>query len=178
MWQIPVKALSGFIVLLGSAVSSVGQFSGEFTIPKDTLITLERVALFDCPVCVPQPNYNLTISADGTVIFKGNKHVKVVGEAKGKISEKELRGLLIEFDRVNYFSLHERYEWKNDGCPVYITDRPFVYTSIQISGRKKAISHYYGCVEDKDDRYIIFQQQLFNLEKKIDEVVNTKQWID
>lgn len=69
MLQISVRILSGFMVLFGSAVFSVGQFSSELLIPKDTLITLERVDLFDCPVCIPHPNYKLTIAADGTVIL-------------------------------------------------------------------------------------------------------------
>jgi hypothetical protein len=158
--------------------SRTTQPSSQSPIPEDTSITLERVALFDCPVCTPKPNYKVTVRADGTVIFIGNKHTRVVGEARSRVSEDEVRELISAFEGIDYFKLNETYERAEDGCPMFISDRPYAYTSIRINGKRKAVSHYYGCVADDDSHSIVFPQALFGLEKKIDEVVNTKQWIE
>jgi hypothetical protein len=49
-----------------------------------------------------------------------------------------------------------------------VTDLPYAITSITIGGQTKTVNHYYG-----DDSA---PQQLTDLESKIDEIVNSKQW--
>jgi uncharacterized protein DUF6438 len=178
MWRVSLTIITCLFLLFCNVVaSSTAQQSSQSPVPEDALITLERVALFDCPVCTPMPNYHVTVRADGTVIFRGNKHTRVIGTAEGKVSEDKVRELISAFEGIDYFKLNETYEREKDGCPMFITDRPYAYTSIQIDGRKKRVSHNYGCVADDDSR-VVFPQALFELEKKIDEVVNTKQWIE
>ena len=178
MRRISVKAIPSLILLLSGAVSSAGQSAGRAFIPEDTLITLERVALFDCPVCTPQPNYKITVRADGTVIFQGNRHTRVTGIARGRIGEDKVQELVSAFERADYFKRKGAYERAEDGCPMLISDRPYAYTSIQINGGRKAVSHYYGCVADDDSHSVVYPQELFELEKKIDKVVNAKQWVE
>lgn len=179
MWRVSLTIITCLLLLFDNVVfSRTAQQSNQSPVPEDTLITLERVALFDCPVCTPKPNYKVTVRADGTVIFRGNKHTRVIGTAKGKVSEDKIRELISAFEGVDYFKLNESYERAEDGCPMFLSDRPYAYTSIRIKGRKKTVSHYYGCVADDDSHSVVFPQALFELEKKIDEVVNTKQWIE
>jgi hypothetical protein len=179
MWRVSLTIITCLFLLFGTVVfSRTAQQSSQSPVSEDTLITLERVALFDCPVCTPKPNYQVTVRADGTVTFRGNKHTRVIGIAEGKISEDKVRELISAFEGMDYFKLNEAYEREKDGCPMFITDRPYAYTSIQINGRKKTVTHYYGCVADNDSHFVVFPQALFELEKKIDEVVNTKQWIE
>jgi hypothetical protein len=48
---------------------------------------------------------------------------------------------------------------------------PSAITSIQLDGRSKRVSHYYGCGTEGS------LAKLTELENKIDEVVGTQQWI-
>jgi hypothetical protein len=133
-------------------------------IPRDLMITLERTECFGfCPV------YKLTITADGAVVFEGRRFVKQEGATiKSAISQERLKQLMAEFDRVKFFSLEDDYSEIRLSCP---TDQPSAFTSIRINGRSKRINHYLGCGEPK------VPKELTELENKIDEIVNTAQWL-
>jgi hypothetical protein len=74
---------------------------------------------------------------------------------------------MAEFDRVRFFSLETSY-WKDlRRC---VTDSPSAFTSIRINGKSKRIKHYLGCREPKF-------KEITELENKIDEIVNTAQWL-
>jgi hypothetical protein len=132
-------------------------------IPRDLKITLERTECFGfCPV------YKLTITADGSVVFEGRRFVKQEGVTISSVSPERLKQLMAEFDRVNFFSLEDDYSEIRLSCP---TDQPSAITSIRINGKSKTINHYLGCLEPK------VPKGLTELENKIDEIVNTAQWL-
>ena len=64
---------------------------------------------------------------------------------------------------MNYFSLNDKYNERT------ITDAPSVITSITIDGKTKTIEHYHGDFNAPE--------QLIELENRIDEIINSKQWI-
>ena len=129
--------------------------------PRTNVITLERTACFGaCPI------YNLTIFSDGTVQYVGTRFVKKLGSATGRISRRKLRGLIREFDRIDYFNLDDDYTPGSRACPHAPTDMPSAITSFTRKGNTKTIRHYHGCHEES----------LTALENKIDQVVNTKRW--
>ncbi|HEX2488543.1 MAG TPA: DUF6438 domain-containing protein [Blastocatellia bacterium] len=132
-------------------------------IPRDLKITLERTECFGfCPV------YKLTITADGSVVFEGRRFVKQEGVTISSVSPERLKQLMAEFDRVNFFSLEDDYSEIRLSCP---TDQPSAVTSIRIKGKSKTVNHYLGCLEPK------VPKGLTELENKIDEIVNTAQWL-
>lgn len=132
-------------------------------IPRDLKITLERTECFGfCPV------YKLTITADGSVVFEGRRFVKQEGVTISSVSPERLKQLMAEFDRVKFFSLEDDYSETRLSCP---TDQPSAITSIRINGKSKTINHYLGCLEPK------VPKGLTELENKIDEIVNTAQWL-
>ncbi len=77
------------------------------------------------------------------------------------------------------------------------TDMETVTILVKLNGKEKTIEHYWGCWkidESKEDNSSkedyspniriektfspkVFPQQLYNLENKIDEIVETKRWI-
>jgi len=156
------------LALLGLSVGCNGAGYSDRTvisqgIPKDLKITLERTECFGfCPV------YKLTIAADGSVVFEGRRFVKQEGVTKSSVSPERLKQLMAEFDRVNFFSLEDDYSETRLSCP---TDQPSAITSIRINGKSKTINHYLGCLEPK------VPKGLTELENKIDEIVNTAQWL-
>ncbi|UCD09975.1 MAG: hypothetical protein JSU79_04865 [Dehalococcoidales bacterium] len=122
------------------------------------IITLERTACYGfCPI------YSLTIHGDGTVIYEGKDFVETVGRVETVISTEKVEQLISEFEKVNYDSLKDTYTEKT------ITDAPSVITSITRNGKTKTIEHYHGDFNAPEE--------LTNLEDKIDEIVNSEQWI-
>jgi hypothetical protein len=118
------------------------------------------------------PTYELTVKADGSVVFEGIDVTEVKGKVEDKISLEKVKQLMAEFQKADYFSLENSYDYEN--CPKTWTDRPDAYTSIKINGKQKTIRHYLGCKE-KDSE--IFPARLYELENKIDEIVETKRWV-
>jgi ABC-type amino acid transport substrate-binding protein len=125
---------------------------------KETVIKLERTACRGkCPV------YTLTVKGNGTVIYEGKDFVQTKGVKEATISQDEIKKLVSEFEKVNYFSLSDSY------TQVVITDFPYVTTSITAGGKTKTIRHYHGDLDAP--------KSLKELEDKIDEIVNSAQWV-
>jgi hypothetical protein len=146
---------------------------GQHDIPHDTVITLERTECFG--TC---PSYKLSISANGEVVFVGQRFVKRVGKVKGRISPDQLKQLIAEFERINYFSLKDDYGMSggfgptpSEDCPEMWTDHPAAYTSLTINGKTKKVAHYHGCKGNDAT------EKLTRLENRIDEIVNTERWV-
>ena len=118
----------------------------------------------------------MKITADGALVIEKFQDFKIVGTIKGNISCEKVAQLIAEFQKVNYFSLKDRYAEAEDGCPVVGTDQPHAIISFQMNGRKKTIAHYYGC-GNRQAIGDVFPSQLFDLEKKVDEIIGTEQWL-
>lgn len=148
-------------------------------VPSDTFITLERTGCYG--TC---PTYTVAVSGDGTVVFSAFYFAKVngvnqwkkSGVIKSHISDEQVRQLVAEFDRANYFSLQDFYRDAKDGCPAVETDQSSAYTSIQLNGRKKSIQHYLGCLYEGRDS-VTYPKELVALETAIDQIVDSKQWM-
>lgn len=125
---------------------------------EELVIKLERTACFGkCPV------YSLMIKGDGTVIYAGVDFVRVKGIQETSISADAVKQLVLAFEKADYFSLKDSY------TSFGVSDMPSVNTSINIGNKTKAVNHYLG------DRNA--PKQLSELENKIDEIVNSAQWI-
>jgi hypothetical protein len=136
-------------------------------IPQDLLITKA-----DKACCTAALSHALSIFSDGSVIVEEieNTNGVVKRTVRGKMSEGDLRRLVSEFDKANYFSLNDQYVNEKDGCPEVWSDADTVTTSIKIGGREKTIRHFWGC-EQKGSPY---PAELTALEEKIDEIVDVR----
>jgi hypothetical protein len=123
---------------------------------SDLVITMERTACHGtCPI------YKLAISGDGTVSYEGQDFVQVKGEQTASLSPAQIQDLVTAFEQANFFKF-------TDYTHEDTTDSPSVITSITRNGKTKTVNHYYG-----DNSA---PQELFDLESKIDEITNSKQW--
>src|SRR4030095_5967854 len=101
-------------------------------IPSDTVITLRRTnCFFTCP------DYQVTISGDGTVTFEGNTNVKVKGRVQSAISRDKIQLLISAFIKANFFALRNSYSLPEDGCRVYDGDASSATISIVMNGKTK-----------------------------------------
>lgn len=145
------------VVLMGKWWIWNNQFSQDIRI-QEVRISMKRGPCFGtCPV------YSLVIYGNGTVVYEGENFVKVTGKQISKISQGKVRKLIDEFYEINYFSLKDSYEEH------MITDLATVITSITINGKTKTVRHYHGDMNTP--------KELTQLENKIDEIVNSSQWI-
>ena len=125
----------------------------------DVVITLERQACFGfCPV------YTLIVYGDGTVIYDGKDFVTIKDRVETTIAKEKIEQLVKEFEAVDYYSMNDNYTERT------ITDAQTVITSITIDGETKVITHYHGDFTTPEN--------LTELENKIDEIVNSSQWVD
>ena len=163
-----------FLVLLAALSVSYGQSS----VPTDTVIKMHRFS----EVFGVRPEYEVIVSADGTVTFKqiavrspDNPHPIVHEPVKSKISVATVAALVAEFERVKFFSLRDRYSRTEGDCPGgYMYDFIATEISMTVNGKTKTIFHDYGCI-DKDRS--TYPAELEALATEIDTLVNTKQWL-
>lgn len=157
-----------FAILLWCVIG-VGNCAFQRTIPADTLITLKRTnCFFTCP------DYMVTISADGKVVFEGNANVKVKGRSETTISPEKVQLLIKSFEKAKFFSLRNSYSLPEDGCRVYDGDASSATISIVVNGKSKSIDHYLGCHQKKGTAV----RALIELENLIDDLTNTAQWVE
>ncbi len=141
-------------------------------IPVNLLITFERKGCFgSCP------DYKLTINANGKVEFQGRQYTQIKGLAKGEIKKEQVKELLKEFENIKFFSLPNYFTYGKGSCETVVTDMPSAIVSIRINKKRKKVFHYLGCFQNTEPPFKIFPEKLYNLENKIDEIVETKRWI-
>src|SRR4051812_26209339 len=73
---------------------------------KDVVITMKQENHCGCIGCCPE--FAVSISGDGTVTYKGVASVAVIGEQMYSIQLDQVKELVDEFYRVDFFSLKER----------------------------------------------------------------------
>src|SRR4051812_43917277 len=98
-----------------------------------TVITLERTGCFG-----PCPIYRVTLQGDGTVIFEGKRFVKSTGTFTAHVAPEQVRRLVEDFKKVDYFSLRDKYVTRADGCQEWWTDNPSAITSLKVEGKQKS----------------------------------------
>ncbi len=137
------------------------------------------------------PMYDLTIQPDGKVIFEGEKYTKKIGKAESNLEKEKIKELITEIEKAKFFSLDNSYDYESKNCPISMSDHPSIIIAIKLNGREKTINHDLGCWLDspittdsngakvlkENWTQTIFPQELYNLENKIDEIVETKRWI-
>jgi len=110
-------------------------------------ITLQRTGCFG--TC---PDYTVTLTGDGTVVYVGRYFVKTPGEHTWKIEAAAVQALAREMEAAGFFELQDEYTSR-------MTDHPTTFTTLKIGSRTKKV---------KD--YVSGPPKLKDIEKKIDEV--------
>jgi hypothetical protein len=113
------------------------------------------------------PAYSVSLDENGTVIYNGIGGVKTRGEKVHSISVSDVRGLLANFLRIDFYSLQERYTEKKlpNGQTQTIDHANATTISIDIDGKKKSVYIFYGAPD-----------ALIDLERKLYEVTKIAQY--
>jgi hypothetical protein len=152
-----------FVSIFSQIHSIVSESAITTTNPTETHISnitirMERgMCMGTCPV------YSLDIFGNGTVVYEGERFVNVTGKQVSRIPDDEVKELVKEFYRMNYFSLNNTYN------KIVKTDQPTVLTSINVNGTSKSIFDNLGAIAPEGLRM---------LENKIDEITNSSKWVE
>ena len=132
-------------------------FSGPTVTPaeyQDLRVVLDRTMCFgSCP------DYTLTIEGNGEVTFEGRHYTRVTGTAKGTVDEAQIAEIVREIQRADFFALDDDYS-------VQVTDNPTYTLIVQMGGKTKKVSSYAAG-----------PLKLYILHRRIDQIVNSRQWI-
>ncbi|MFL5733935.1 MAG: DUF6438 domain-containing protein [Chloroflexia bacterium] len=121
---------------------------------KDLRIILDRTMCYG--TC---PDYTLTVEADGRVTFEGRHYTKEKGTVTGTIDSAKLAELATEIKKADFFSLDSSY---SSG----VTDNPTYTLEVHMDGKSKRV-----------ESYATRPRRLELLMDRIDQILNSKQWI-
>ncbi len=118
------------------------------------LASLERTACFGfCPV------YTVTVHADGSVDYHGERFVVTQGDASGQLTAEQMTALRRAFADAGWDGFETDYTHRD------VTDNP----SAIIRFEDKTVSHYHGDHSAPE--------ALTKLEDRFDQIVDVEQWI-
>lgn len=130
---------------------------------KDVLITMKQENRV-CLHCFPE--YEVSISGDGQVTYKGIDAV-VTGKHVYSIPKAQVKKLVAEFYKVDFFSFKNRYpSISNNGADTIEGVSIPVITSIRIKGQTKKVFNFSDAPE-----------KLKELQKKIYEISRVERYI-
>lgn len=126
---------------------------------KDIVITMKQENHCGCIGCCSI--YSVKISGDGTVEYEGIAAVSVTGKQVYSIQIDQVKELVTEFYKADFFSLKDKYTSKDNGngTATTIDHAAPITTSLTVKGRTKSVYDFFGAPE-----------KLKELEKKIYEV--------
>lgn len=109
------------------------------------------------------PDYTVTISGDGHVVYEGRRFVNVVGRAEAHIAPAQVQALLARFDAIGFDELQNEYR-------AGVTDLPSTTIQLIRDGRSKSVLDYGGTGAG-------MPESVRALQAEIDRVAGTAQWV-
>lgn len=125
---------------------------------EDVRITLTRGVCFG--FC---PDYTVTITGAGEVIYEGRRFVAVTGEQRAEIPRSDVAQLLVRFDALQFESLRDEYR-------ANVTDLPTYTLTLERDGRRKTVLDYGGGMAG-------MPEAVHALQDEVDRVAGTAQWV-
>jgi hypothetical protein len=121
---------------------------------SDLTVVLERSVCFgSCP------DYSVMVQSDGRVVFEGRHFTKVKGKATANIDRAKLVEIANEIKKADFFSLDPFYSEN-------VTDHPTYTLTVAMGGQRKQV-----------ESYATRPIRLEILMDRIDQILNTEQWI-
>jgi hypothetical protein len=149
-----IGAVSMFVVDEDSRIAEADRSIDDLT------LTLTRTACFG-----PCPVYTLSVFNDGSAQFDGLAFTDIEGVAVTRLSGEQMAAIADEIVDSNFFQYKV-----DDQCVVFATDHPSVKLEILWHGRTRSADVNVGCEKRMTD-------PIPHLSNRIDEIVNTMQWI-
>jgi hypothetical protein len=169
--KIPRISCLSFVAILAACSQATAKLPQSQIAEKAPQTIISSVTMHRSGCYGTCPIYKVTVSANGSVEFDGERHVLVFGKSKGSISRVDYGYLLQSIDRLQFSNWNEQYRFEKNGCKSVWTDNPTVDIVVRAGDRKKHVSYYYGC------RGFALAPKIDLLSKIIDDVAGTVQWV-
>jgi hypothetical protein len=104
------------------------------------------------------PSYIFKVMENRTIIYKGRENTKMIGNYKGKLTEKQFSDLINHFEEVDFFAFNDSYQ-------SFMMDLPTKYITYVKNGKTKKIKAYDN-----------IPKKLINLIQQLDELISTIEW--
>ncbi len=105
------------------------------------------------------PVYYMEIFKSGKITFEGTKNVEKIGNYTKTINSKKIDSLIIEFNNAKFCDFENEYTSKK-------RDLPTTYISFVCNDTVKTVRDYDGA-----------PKELKNLEKTLENIVNSSDWV-
>jgi hypothetical protein len=109
------------------------------------------------------PAYRVELRGDGTSTFEGYSYVREIGERSGAVDLEEFSALIEQFRAADFLSLRESYRAE-------ITDHAAYFITLDMNGQRTTVEDYFG-------EMVGMPTAVVRLERAIDRVARTEQWI-
>lgn len=124
----------------------------------DVRITLSRGVCFG--FC---PDYTVTVTGAGEIIYNGRSFVAVTGEQHATVPRTDVAALLARFDAIQFESLRDEYRAE-------VTDLPTYTLTLERAGRRKTVLDYGGGM-------VGMPEAVRALQDEVDRVAGTARWV-
>jgi Domain of unknown function (DUF6438) len=166
-----MKVILLFLIVLAVTVAGQTPDSHDF---KHLTITMKAeggpcgcvyYSVNDLSCC---PAYSVSLDENGTVIYKGIGGVKTQSEVTYSISSMTVLELVAQFQRIDFYSLQDRYTSKKlpNGNLETVDHANATTISIDMDGKKKSIYIFYGA-----------PQELIDLQRNLYDITQIAQYI-
>jgi hypothetical protein len=115
------------------------------------------------------PEYSVTITGEGHVLYSGRSFVVVANEQEAEVSRDSVRELVAQFEKAEFFDL-------DLNCGSTVMDAPSVRLQLRLGDRSRAIINHWTGPSFEDDR-LAAHRVLDAIADSIDRAVGIEQWI-
>lgn len=126
-------------LLVVSCGSSYAQKRSKTKVGKDFMVSIEKTSCRG--TC---PGYVAKIDAKGVLVYEGSRNVKNIGKFTKTLSYTQLKQLVAEFNKAQFFTLQDKYD--NEG----VADLPICTISYTNRGKSKTVVGRYMAPEAFD----------------------------
>jgi hypothetical protein len=136
--------------------------SSEASFPKIRDWSSLRIAVRRSMCFGACPSYSLTVSGDGSVIYKGDAYVQYCGEFRGHVAQEAVRQLVQLFERADYFNTFDKYG-------LDAQDDTTFTTAIAFDDKIKSVIDYEG-------QWVGMPESVLDIEDAVDHLTRPKVW--
>ncbi len=148
-----------FLLILALCIFGISQNSFAQASCADDEINLAEVKIeikrdgssTGCFGCAAE--YSSSIDGNGIVNYEGYSGVRLTGKHTFSISIEQVRSLIGDFKKINFFSLEDKYTDKKlpNGMTQRVSHAIKTTTTLTIGNKTKSVFNFYGAPKELDD---------------------------
>ena len=136
----PMKIIAISVLLLLASFAAQAQARGS-----EGAVTVVALEQGTCSFWNNCPHYMVAVNSDGTGSYIGLEVAKTKGGVAFKVPKSSFTAIVLQLQKMKYFTLRDSYSSKDDGCKELHTDQTSVTFYAVRDGKTKRIEVYWGC---------------------------------